>query len=147
MAKLSDKEIDSETDRQVAAWRARYGHEPEAPYAEAIEFDHQRRLLILSMSDSHRVVLPLEDIQGLATASPTQLLECELLGRGTGLDWPSLGVSFNVHELIGGSYGNWFWMQELRRKGGAARTGRKQAASRANGSKGGRPRRSKTDAA
>ncbi len=98
------------------------------------------------MSNGRRIALPLEDIQGLAFASPAQLREFELLGRGWGLDWPALGVSFDIHELIGGSYGNQLWMEALRRKG-AARTERKQAASRTHGAKGGRSRKPKPSAA
>ncbi len=147
MEKLSDEEIDRETDRQLEAWRAKYGNQPPNPHVERVEFDDEQRLMILNMSDGGRIVLPLEDIQGLAFASPSQLREFEVLGPGTGLDWPSLGVSFDIHELIGGSYGNRLWMQALQRKGGAARTERKQAASRANGAKGGRPRKTKPSAA
>ncbi len=141
MAKLSDEEIDRETDRQLAAWREKFGSQPEPPHAEFVEIDHERRLLILNMSDSHRIVLPLEDIQGLAFASRTQLDEFELLGRGTGMDWPSLGVSFSVSGLLEDSYGNRLWMQMLRRRGGASKSEAKAAAARANGARGGRPRK------
>ncbi len=74
------------------------------------------------MSDGRRVELPLDDIQGLAFASPTQLREFEMLGRGSGMDWPSLGVSFSVQGLLEGSYGNRLWMEALGRRGGRPRT-------------------------
>ncbi len=147
MAKLSDEEIDRETDRQLAAWRAEYGNEPEDSYAESVEFDHKHRVMMLNMSDGCRVELPLDDIQGLAFASPAQLHEFEMLGRGTGMDWPSLGVSFSVQGLIEGSYGNQLWMQALRRRGGPARTERKPVAVRASGVKGSKSRKVKPSAA
>ncbi len=133
MAKLSDEEIDRETDRQLEAWFSKYGDAPEQPYAERVEINNRSRRLILCMSDGRRVELPLDDIQGLAFASPTQLREFEMLGRGTGMDWPSLGVSFSVQGLLEGSYGNRLWMEALRRRGSAAHTERKQAAPGANG--------------
>ncbi len=102
--------------------------------------------MILRMSDGRRVELPLDDIQGLAFASPTQLREFEMLGRGTGMDWPSLGVSFSVQGLLEGSYGNRLWMKALRRRGGAPLIERKQAAPRSNGAKVGRPRKAKPSA-
>ncbi len=147
MAKLSDEEIDRETDRQFEAWFAKYGDAPEQPYAERVEIDDRSRLLILCMSDGRRVELPLNDIQGLAFASPMQLREFEMLGRGTGMDWPSLGVSFSVQGLLEGSYGNRLWMEALRRRGGGSPTERKPAVLRANGAKVSRPRKAKPSAA
>ncbi len=141
MAKLSDEEIDRETDRQLAAWRAEYGNEPEDPYAESVGFDLQARLMLLNMSDGRRVELPLDDIQGLAFASPTQLREFEMLGRGTGMDWPSLGVSFSVQGLLEGSYGNRLWMEALQRRAAPPQPARKPAVLRASGDKSTRPRK------
>ena len=146
MVKQVDPETAARHDADIAEWFAKFGNQPEPPHAEFVEIDHERRLLILNMSDGHRVVLPLEDIQGLAFASPAQLDEFELLGRGTGMDWPSLGVSFTVSGLLEGSYGNRLWMQMLRRRGGAAKSEAKAAAARANGAKGGRPRKEKVPA-
>jgi len=150
MVKLSDKEIDRETDRQLEAWYANYGNEPEPSHAEAVEFDclsSDHRLMTLKMSDGHDVVLPLDNIQGLAFVSPTQLHEFEILGRGTGMDWPSLGVSFSVQELIEGSYGNRLWMQALKRRRSADRPERKQTASPANGIKSSKPCKAKPSTA
>ena len=141
MARLADEETDRETDRQFEAWFAKYGNAPEQPHAERVSFDLDARLLLLYMSDGHRVELPLDDIQGLAFASPTQLREFEMLGRGTGMDWPSLGVSFSVQGLLEGSYGNRLWMEALRRRGAPPQAQRKPAAPRVNGTKGTRPRK------
>ena len=143
MAKLSDEELDRETHRQLAAWQEKYGDQPTSPYAEEVEVDDEHRLLILHMSDGGRIALPLEDIQGLAFASPSQLHEFAMLGLGTGMEWPSLGVAFSVAGLLEGSYGNKLWMQMLRRRGGSAKSEAKVAAARANGAKGGRPRKQK----
>ncbi len=99
------------------------------------------------MSDSCRVKLPLDDIQGLAFASLTQLREFEMLGRGTGMDWPLLGVSFSVQGLLEGSYGNRLWMEALQRRRDAQNPERKQAPSPANDTKVRRSRKTKSSAA
>jgi hypothetical protein len=86
-------------------------------------------------------VLPIEDLQGVETATAKQLQNIEILGRGTGINFPDIGAGFYVPSLIEGVYGNRRWMSELGKRGGSARTEAKQIASRANGAKGGRPRK------
>ena len=64
-----------------------------------------------------------------------------MLGRGTGMEWPSLGVAFSIAGLLKGPYGNRLWMRMLQRKGGAAKSKAKAATARVNGANGGRPRK------
>jgi hypothetical protein len=98
-------------------------------------------LLILKMSDGHRHVIPREDLQGLQSATKEQIARVEILGAGTGLHWPDLDVDFYVPGLLRGVYGNNKWMAEIGRSGGSVRSAAKKRAARANGLKGGRPRR------
>ena len=147
MADKVDAQTAARHDADIEAWFAKYGSAPERAYAESVDFNLQRRVMILCMSDGHRVELPLDDIQGLAFASPTQLREFEMLGRGTGMDWPSLGVSFSVQGLLEGSYGNRLWMEALERRGAQPQPKRKPAAPHANGAKSARPRKAKTSTA
>jgi hypothetical protein len=138
-----ERQTDAELDAQIDAWYEKYGNAPEAPHAEFVDIDNAQRLMIIRMSNGRRVVIPLEDLQGLADATPEQLEQWEMLGLGSGMDWPDLNVSFSIEGLLQGSYGNQLWMQKLRQKGGAARSEVKQKASRANGTKGGRPKKVK----
>jgi len=98
-------------------------------------------LLILKMSDGHRQVIPREDLQGLQSATKEQIARVEILGSGTGLHWPDLDVDLYVPSLLRGVYGNKKWMAEIGRSGGSVRSAAKKRAARANGLKGGRPRR------
>jgi hypothetical protein len=98
-------------------------------------------LLILKMSDGHRHVIPREDLQGLHSATKEQIARVEILGSGTGLHWPELDVDFYVPGLLRGVYGNKKWMAEIGRRGGSVKSAAKKRAARANGLKGGRPRR------
>ena len=98
-------------------------------------------LIILRMSDGHRLVIPREDLEGLQQATRQQIANVEILGSGTGLHWPDLGVDHYIPNLLQQIYGTRRWMAELGRIGGSARSAAKRKASRQNGLKGGRPRR------
>ncbi len=139
MAKQSRADLDGKIDAQIEAWQAKYGDGPEEPHAEFMEFDLTQRLMILRMSNGRRVVIPLEDLQGLAEASAEQLVKWEMVGVGYGMEWPELGVSFSIGSLLRGSYGNQLWMRQLQARGGASRSEAKRQAARVNGAKGGRP--------
>lgn len=98
-------------------------------------------LLVLSLSDGRRHVIPVEDVEGLQSATREQIGEVEILGRGTGLHWPALDLDLYVPELLRGAYGTRRWMAAMGRKGGSATSAAKRKASRTNGLKGGRPKR------
>jgi Protein of unknown function (DUF2442) len=106
-------------------------------YAPGAELD----LLILKLSGGRRLVIPREDLQGLQGASSKQIRKVEILGDGTGLHWPELNVDHYLPSLLRHVYGTKRWMAEIGRTGGLARTALKRRASRANGLKGGRPKR------
>ena len=131
----SDAEIDLAIERAKNVRR-----EPlvtEVEYKAGPELD----LLILKLSNGHRRVIPREELQGLQSATKEQIARVEILGGGTGLHWPDLDVDFYVPGLLRGVYGNKKWMAEIGRSGGSAKSVAKKMAARANGLKGGRPRR------
>lgn len=98
-------------------------------------------LLVLHLSDGRRHVIPRENVQGLASATRKQIARIEILGNGTGLHWPALDLDLYVPNLLRHIYGTKRWMAHIGRSGGSAKTAAKKKASRANGRKGGRPRR------
>ena len=83
-------------------------------------------------------MLPPKLIQGLADARDDQLARVELLGAGYGLHWPDLNVDISVAGLLAGIFGTRSYMAGL---AGRAKSEAKAAAARANGAKGGRPRK------
>jgi Protein of unknown function (DUF2442) len=99
------------------------------------------KVLMVGLTNGRRLFLPIEDLQGLENATAKQLQNIEILGRGTGINFPDIDAGLYVPSLIEGVYGNRRWMSELGKRGGSARTEAKQIASRANGAKGGRPRK------
>jgi hypothetical protein len=98
-------------------------------------------LLILKLSDGHRLLIPREDLEGLQAATKEQIARVEILGNGTGLHWPSLDLDYYVPNLLRGIYGTTHWMAQIGHSGGSATSKAKKRASRANGLKGGRPRK------
>ncbi|MGC2245358.1 MAG: DUF2442 domain-containing protein [Terriglobales bacterium] len=98
-------------------------------------------LVILKLNDGSRRAIPREDLQGLQSATKDQLAQVEILGGGTGLHWPEIDADLYVPGLLRGIYGSKKWMAEIGSRGGAARSTAKKRAARANGLKGGRPRR------
>jgi Protein of unknown function (DUF2442) len=113
------------------------------PRLTAVEYKSGRGLdlIILRMSDGHRHVIPREDLEGLQGATKEQIGEMEILGNGTGIHWPALDVDHYVPDLLRQQYGTRQWMAQLGRSGGRATSAAKKKASRANGLKGGRPRK------
>ena len=128
----TDAEIDAALDRAQMLERE--------PVAQTVEHVPDLNLLIVRLSNGRRLVLPMEDLQGLGRATPEQMRHYELLGRGSGISFPDLDVDLYVPALIEGVYGTRKWMAELGRKGGKAKTTAKRLASRTNGAKGGRPK-------
>ena len=109
----------------------------------ALKIEHIPGLnvLIIGLSNHRRLVLPVEDLEGLEHATHAQLMNYELLGRGTGVCFPALDADFYLPALIEGVYGTRRWMAELGKKGGGAKTDAKRQAARQNGAKGGRPKK------
>ena len=103
-------------------------------------------LFILKLSDGRRHVIPREKLQGMQSATTKQLARVEILGGGTGLHWPDLDADFYVPGLLRGVYGTKKWMAEIGRSGGSVKSTAKKKAARANGLKGGRPRRGEASA-
>jgi hypothetical protein len=128
---------DAEIDAALKAAKQREGD----PRAKGVEHIPALRLLIVELTNGRRLVLPIEDIQDLGTATHKQFQNYELLGSGTGISFPDLDVDLYVPALIEGVYGNRRWMAQLGRKGGSAKSDSKRRASKTNGAKGGRPPR------
>jgi hypothetical protein len=129
------------TDAEIRAAIEEAKARESEPRAVSVEHVPALNLLIVKLSNDRRLVLPVEDLQGLGSATHEQMQNYELLGSGTGISFPALDVDLYLPALIEGVYGNRRWMAQLGKKGGRAKTEAKRFAARLNGAKGGRPRR------
>lgn len=132
MAELTDAEIDAALERGRTVGR----HEPRADTAR---YDRQSDRVIVELTNGCTFTFPPRLTQGLETATAEQLAQVELLGAGSALHWEALDVGLSIPGLMAGLVGTRTYMA---RRAGEARSPAKAAAARANGAKGGRPRRS-----
>ncbi len=131
MAELTDRQIDAALERGA---RARM----EEPRAASARYDRAADRVIVDLTNGCAFVFPPALAQGLAGATPDQLAGIDILGSGYGLHWKALDVDLSVPDLICGVFGTKSW---LARRAGRAVSPAKAAAAKANGAKGGRPRK------
>lgn len=102
----------------------------------------ERRRLCVTLGNGVEMAIPVDLLQGLAGASDADLSDIEITPFGTGLHWDRLDADLLVDGLSKGVFGSRSWMaQVMGRAGGSSRSAAKSAASRENGRKGGRPRK------
>jgi hypothetical protein len=90
---------------------------------------------------------PYQLLQGLENGTPEQLAAVEIMPTGSALHWDSLDADLGVAQLVMGLFGSKAWMTELGRQGGKLKSVAKAQASRDNGKRGGRPRKTIVTAA
>ena len=126
----------AQAEAHTAALRA-------AGYAVSARYDRRRSRIVVGLDTGVELTFPTQIAEGLADASPDDLAEIEISPAGLGLHWPRLDADLYVPALMQGVFGSRSWMgRQLGAQGGRARTPAKAAAARANGAKGGRPRKS-----
>jgi hypothetical protein len=96
---------------------------------------------VFQLNDGTLQAIAKDKLEGLQSGTRSQLSKIELLGNGTALHWPDLDVDIYVPLLLKGIYGTGRWMAEIGRQGGSVQSDAKRVAARANGAKGGRPRK------
>ncbi len=128
------------TDAEIDAAIERAKLLDSEPLAKTVQYVPSHKLLIVLLTNGRRLMIPVEDVQGLEKATHRQLKNYELHGRGSDISFPEIDVDIYVPALIEGVYGNRRWMAELGKRGGSAKTEAKRRAAQKNGAKGGRPR-------
>ncbi len=127
-------------DRQYRAATKRGNVERKrSPVPTLVRFDEASGRIVVDFANGATFMVPARAIQGLENATVAQLAEVELLGE-TGLHWETLDVDFTIAGLMNGIFGTAKFM-DAQRRGGQSRSAAKIEASRANGAKGGRPRK------
>jgi len=111
------------------------------PHAVAARFDAASRHIVVKLDNGALFSFPPGLAQGLAAGTDDALAEIELTPSGSGLLWPKLGAALSIEGLLLGVFRSKVWMRELARRGGQFSSAAKTAAARANGMKGGRPRK------
>lgn len=129
------------SDADLQAAKARWAEERAGrPIPVAVRFDRATERIVVDFVNGATFLVPARALEGLGNATIDELAEVELLGE-TGLHWESLDVDYTIQGLMAGIFGSRMFM-DAQRRGGQSRSPAKVAASRANGAKGGRPRKS-----
>jgi hypothetical protein len=114
----------------------------QAGYAVNARYDRRTARIAIGLNTGVQVAVPVRLIEGLAGAPAQDLAEIEISPTGLGLHWPKLDADVYVPALLQGVFGPRRWMaRQLGASGGRSRSQAKVAAARANGRKGGRPRK------
>ncbi len=134
-----DRQYKEATKRGAAAIRR-------GPRAKSAYYDRKNRRLVVELLNGAVFVVPANLLQGLQNAGPEEIAAVEIGPYGLSLHWEKLDADCDVPALLSGMFGTRTWMSmlaaEMGRKGGTVSSPTKAAASRANGMKGGRPRKS-----
>jgi hypothetical protein len=129
---------DAEIDAAIA--RAKL-YEPYRPKAVAAEYRARTDTLVMRLATGVEIIIPRRLLQGLEGVDPAAVARVKVENFGSSLHWPGLDVDHYVPGLLEGVFGTRKWMAEIGRRGGKARSKSKTRSSRANGRKGGRPRK------
>ena len=112
------------------------------PRAASARYDPETRRVVVELVNGCTYVFPAALAQELHGAGDEALAGVIVDGAGFNLHWPALDADLYVPALVAGVFGTRDWMaREWARMAGSATSPAKAAAARANGAKGGRPRR------
>lgn len=139
---MAQDKVKDDFDKQFDAATGR-GRERRTREPRVIKVDYDRRAerIRLKLSNGCTFMFPPDLAQGLRGATAAQLSDVEIYGGGLDLNWRTLDAQFDVAHLLTGIFGTKKWMAGLGRVGGTVKSEVKAANSRANGRKGGRPRK------
>jgi hypothetical protein len=130
------------TEQELEQAEKRMTSVRETGHAVSARYDRRRSRVVVALNTGLELAFPTQLAEGLAGASPENLADIEISPAGLGLHWPRLDADLYVPALLQGIFGSKSWMaRQLGTEGGKARTVAKVAASRANGRKGGRPKK------
>jgi hypothetical protein len=104
-------------------------------------YDSGADLVELNFRGGGSMSIPRAIVPGLERASASKLGPVVVSPAGDALSWPSLDVDVYVPGLVERAFGTRLFAASTGRRGGRRRSKAKAAAAKANGAKGGRPRK------
>ena len=140
MRRLTDTEIRAQhreaTARGKAAWKA-------GRCATAVHYDRATRRVVMDLSNGATYAFPVSAVRALDGMTDGQLSRVEVMPPtgGSGLRWDAEDIDLSVPGLLLAAIGPTLGMRVLGQKGGRTKSPAKAAASRTNGARGGRPRK------
>ena len=111
------------------------------PLATSVRYSLGR--IHVELDNGCAFVFPASHAQTLSGAKVADLRQIEINAAGLGLHWPSLDADLWLPSLIKGVLGTKQWMAQIGAVGGQSSSDAKSSAARANGKRGGRPKKHK----
>lgn len=115
------------------------------PHGKAVYFEASENRFVIELTNGVIFMVPRPLVEGVAAATSEAAADVTLDALGEALHWKQLDQDISVAGMVAGSFGTRRWMAQLSsqfgKRGGSARSSAKTAAVRANGQKGGRPRK------
>jgi hypothetical protein len=133
------READFETQFTAASRRGAERRQQQS-LATSVGYDPVRGVQI-ELNNGCLVCVPLRLLPELAGAARKDLRRVHILGIGQAIEWPTLDQQFDVLQLVADAVGARALMAKLGQRGGRVTSQAKAEAARANGRKGGRPRK------
>lgn len=133
-ASITEEDFNKATD-QGARLLAR------GPLATSVRYSLGR--IHVELDNGCAFVFPASHAQTLSGAKVADLRQIEINAAGLGLHWPSLDADLWLPSLIKGVLGTKQWMAQIGAVGGQSSSAAKSSAARANGKRGGRPKKHK----
>ena len=132
----------SEILAQIPAARARSAREwKRGKRATSAIYDRRTGRILMELSNGNLFGFPISSSPDMARATAKQLSQVEVSPGGGTLHWEELDADLSVPGLLLSSLGRTEKLSEFARIAGKVKSPAKAAASRANGAKGGRPRK------
>lgn len=114
-------QIDAVIDRDWEAANRRGRETLAGPLAESVSYDASTSEVIIHLTTDAVLHIRSALLQGLENATPEELTDIHIGGRGTGLHFPRLDADFYVPALIKGVYGTPAWMRGLKHQKASTR--------------------------
>lgn len=143
VTRLTGRLADTEIGRQAKAARAHSATERKAGrVAVAAGFDAMTDRIVVEMSTGWLFGIPVHAIYPELKGATREQLEAVTIDElGLGLHWEALDVDVSILGIVAEFLGERNLLSAAGRAGGQVRSKTKAAAARANGAKGGRPRK------
>jgi hypothetical protein len=133
---------DAEILAQIPAARAREARaRKQGLRATRAKFDRRARRIVLELTSGHSFAFPVKSVRALEGVTDAQLSSVELDPSGVALRWDALDIDLSVPGLLFSAFGERERFSHLASLAGRVTTEAKARAARANGRKGGRPKK------
>ena len=139
---MATTEVTSKDRERYARARALGQERAQDPSAVVdARYDPDGDLIGLKFGGGGSMAIPRRIVPGLERASASKMEAIVVSPAGDALSWPSLDVDVYIPGLVERAFGNRLFAAATGRRGGRRRSKAKARAAKANGAKGGRPRK------